>query len=809
MKKFYSIIVLLAVSFTFITAQNLSGIRIYINPGHGGYDSDDRNVVIAPFKQGDPNGFWESKSNLDKGLYLRDMLQTAGATAFISRTTNTTADDLPLSQIVAAANASNADFMLSIHSNAGTTANSAVLMLFAGISDGDTNTYPTPTPRSNESKAVSTVIAQNLYSNKVTNWSSTYSVQGDKTFGRIAMGWSDGYGVLRGLTVPGVISEGSHHDYIPETYRLMNMEYKWLEAWHFLKSFATYFKSAQIPTGVIAGTVKDKFLLNDATYNKIPNTNDTYLPINGAKVTLNPGNLVYYTDNLNNGVYLFKDLQPGTYTILTEHADYHSETSTVVVTPNNVSYNNIRINRIRNTPPQVVEYSPNVALTDSVLASTVIRFRFNWDIDPVSAQNAFSMAPAVSGKFVFKEANFVMEFIPDVPLDKSTIYTVNLAKTLKHYDDLSMVDDFSFQFKTASRNQLKLIAAYPLINEKNIDYVKPTFTFVFDKQLQTSELINGVQVYDENGKIVTKNMRSLKHNAVQSPYGSTAFTLAQDLTANKSYTVKIAKGIKDIDGVYLTDTLYIPFTTSNERIIDKKIIEKFETTNLMSVDNTQSNMLASSSVLPNSTTKLFDAYSYNLKYNFSGKSGGEVFYKFNTPSIKLQADSVVGLHIYGDLSGNEMYLVLSSTDDTKLIKADSIHYGGWKFKEIELKSLIPSTDYYLTGLKIIQTTAPLSDIGNLFIDNLLVYRNIASSISSLKVSNVVVYPNPAVNTIHIKTSENQTLNLMGLYSLSGKILRTTKDKSMNVSDISAGTYIIKVTLNEGIVSVPIIIKSNK
>ena len=51
------------------------------------------------------------------------------------------------------------------------------------------------------------------------------------------MGWSDGYGVLRGLTTPGVISEGCMHDYQPETYRLLNHDYRWMEAWHFYKTF--------------------------------------------------------------------------------------------------------------------------------------------------------------------------------------------------------------------------------------------------------------------------------------------------------------------------------------------------------------------------------------------------------------------------------------------------------------------------------------------------------------------------------------------------------------------------------------------
>lgn len=75
-----------------------------------------------------------------------------------------------------------------------------------------------------------------------------------------------------------------------------------------------------------------------------------------------------------------------------------------------------------------------------------------------------------------------------------------LAKTLRHFDGMTMEDDFSFQFKTANRNKLALLAAYPLAGETNIDYKSPTFTFVFDKKLQTSELIDGIQVYDTQGK---------------------------------------------------------------------------------------------------------------------------------------------------------------------------------------------------------------------------------------------------------------------------------------------------------------------
>ena len=154
-----------------VYSQDMTGVRIYINPGHGGYDSDDRNMVIYPFTSGDPNGFWESQSNLDKGMMLKDMLDNAGASTAISRTQNRTQDDLALSTIVRLANEFNSDFMLSIHTNAGV--NNYILMLYSGVDPNDTYTYPSATPHSDLSRTISTVIAQNLYTNEVTTWGAT------------------------------------------------------------------------------------------------------------------------------------------------------------------------------------------------------------------------------------------------------------------------------------------------------------------------------------------------------------------------------------------------------------------------------------------------------------------------------------------------------------------------------------------------------------------------------------------------------------------------------------------------------------
>ena len=95
-------------------AKDLTGKKIYVNPGHGGYDpTNDRNVPTIPFAAGDHNGFYESKCNLVKGLELRDLLEAAGATVMMSRTQNRDEDDKVLTEISAEANAFGADGFIS------------------------------------------------------------------------------------------------------------------------------------------------------------------------------------------------------------------------------------------------------------------------------------------------------------------------------------------------------------------------------------------------------------------------------------------------------------------------------------------------------------------------------------------------------------------------------------------------------------------------------------------------------------------------------------------------------------------------
>lgn len=791
MRKYILLILLTGLSWG-LPAQNLQGVKIYINPGHGGYDSDDRNVVIAPYKSGDQRGFWESKSNLDKGFALREMLQAAGATVLMSRTTNTTADDLPLSQIVASANQAGADFMLSIHSNAGNGVANHVLMLHVGQDPTDTQIYntfninlPAHKQLSDDSRAISTEIAKNLYANQITMWSSGYSVRGDKTFARTAMGWSDGYGVLRSLYVPGVISEGSMHDYIPETYRLMNPEYKWLEAWNFFRSFCNYFKGGEIATGSIAGSIRDSRIKLEATYNRFKGR-DEMLPLNGAKLTLVETGEVYRVDSLQNGVFVFKNLNPGVYHVKAEKEGYYSQTHEITVSRHNIAWLNMSLNRVRNTPPEVINYSPKVSLTDSVDASTSVLLEFNWDMDEASTAAAFSITPQVDGKISFEDSQYKMRFTPTLPLEKATLYTVKLAKTASHPDSLSMAEEFSFQFVTKSRNRLALLSSYPNLSHQRVHYASPSFRLIFDKKLNTTNLQTAVKILDSNRQVISKNSRSVENNKITLPYGSTYFKLIDNLKAGEKYYLVVDGTVKDEVGVSVVETIEIPFTAIDATVSELPVADDFESLSF-NYNPALSSDITSASTAVNTSNRLAGNSSLKLSATFATTSG-IAGYEAVAP-VSFNNDDVVGLHVFGDLSSNLVELEFKDGSDVRVIPLCSTEFYGWEFHEAELSSLPDSTTYKLTGIRLQRSSGyPWSATSEIYIDNMLKYNDPVTSMPNLDEPQLLIYPNPASDRIY---SDLPAARLT-LFNLTGQLLRTTTTSPLPVDDLSPGTYLIRI-----------------
>lgn len=352
--------------------------KIYLNPGHGGYNSNDRNIVTIKHEEGDQSGFWESQANLTKALYLREMLQTAGATVYMSRTDNrsgyrddtslgTAVGDRPLSTI--AREASNkADFFLSIHSNAsGNSTSSAtnyLLLMLTGTSGSS--------DWSTSYKYAEAVTAANYALNRMgghpmTWWNSNSQRMYSYTTYTVI---SPSY-----LTIPGYLSEGEFHDYKPETHRLLNTDYCKLEAYRLLQAFCDYYSSELTPptTGVICGDVRDQTAtMTGVTKYQLAKDDDNYKPLNGAKVKLKKDGVViatYTCDDEWNGFYAFWNLEPGNYQVQCAANDHASVTKDLTVTANTITYNRVKLGPGSGDGMSDVTVSPLGMLYDTLMNS--------------------------------------------------------------------------------------------------------------------------------------------------------------------------------------------------------------------------------------------------------------------------------------------------------------------------------------------------------------------------------------------------------------------------------------------------------
>lgn len=337
----------------FASAGSLAGKKIYLNPGHGGYEATtgtyiqgqfangyrpdgsaatDRWVPTIPYPSICEEGVWESKHNLWRGLELKRLLEQAGATVMMSRTQNRPEDDRILQEIGEEATQWGADMFLSIHSNASGV--NYVLTIFRSADPRPGQPFDKSAPDIPASKEMATIGWRHLHDNPLTCWQARKDINNPYVAADSVFYGTYHLGVLRKLFVPGYLAETAFHDYKPEAHRMLNKDYSNITAYMLYTSICEYFGAPMPATGIVAGEVKDsQRILRDplflgATYGD----HDQYLPLNGAKVTLsgNGVNKTYVTDNNYNGMFYFPDLQPGTYTIKVEKDGYTAYEGTAV-----------------------------------------------------------------------------------------------------------------------------------------------------------------------------------------------------------------------------------------------------------------------------------------------------------------------------------------------------------------------------------------------------------------------------------------------------------------------------------------------
>ena len=373
MKKIFMILAaaLLTVS---MSAADLTGKRIYVNPGHGSFGPNDRPMATIPYPNlpttGMPDtlGFYESNTNLWKCMYLGEKLEAMGATVLYSRTQcgpwpyemkngdypdytynkgGSIADptigwqysdgyyahpdyekyNRSLSEICREVEANNIDYFISVHSNAnaeGSTANFPLMLYrgpdaYSGANSVDGAEYVQGSYEkaklANEEKLKIMKAGIDVPSSTNLNIRGDWNFYGSTSTLTINGKTYKGYlGVMK-HGASGFLSEGYFHTYQPARHRALNQDYCHMEGLDYYRAIINYYGADKETKGYIVGTVKDQNnKMSHKLYTYTPKSNDQWVPCNGAEVILKKAGVEvarYNVDTMYNGIFVFEGLEPG------------------------------------------------------------------------------------------------------------------------------------------------------------------------------------------------------------------------------------------------------------------------------------------------------------------------------------------------------------------------------------------------------------------------------------------------------------------------------------------------------------------
>jgi flagellar hook assembly protein FlgD len=713
----------------------------------------------------------------------------------MSRTQNRTEDDLGLSVIAEIANSNNVDYFHSIHSNAFNGASNYTLILFHGYDNAPT--FP-------QSKVMGAILANKI---RTVNRTTAEHNRGDFNF----YGNTSGLGVLRPLAVPGTLSEGSFHDYTPETWRLKNDSYLKHEAWAIARSFLQYFNAGGFQHGIVAGILRDELEKVPTSYSPIGN--DLYKPLNSIKVKLEPGNKIYTGDSFNNGYFFFDEVLPGNYSLIYEVEKMKPDTIPIMVSVNTSSFFDklMVLNPILD-PPSVLSYSPADSINEVSNVSKII-FDFDIRMNPTETQKALLITPDVAGGFIWENDFKRMIFTPTKSYVPGTKYTVSLKPQAKTHFGIYLPQEKAFSFTT--RSKLNLISTYPKSGAEDISSTV-LIRIQFDKGIDGLTLSGKIAFVDSSGNSVSLSVNQAKYSS-----GIIEFEPRTALEKNSTYKVIIREGVGDVENVKYLQNDTIKFRVESNTTFTGQILEGFETENIwrspLLSPNTKGIVNGKTNFALLNQKKLNGNYSGRLEYAFSGIDGNVEMALENPITINETGAGEFGIWVFGDDSKNLLHYRFERANSTEeLVFVDTINWTGWKMKKVLLSSIPGSGIVRFKSINISQSVGGNLD-GRLFFDDCL--SNIVTGINYTETIHGEFrleqnYPNPfnPVTTIKYSIPSNvETLYITSLriYDILGKevaVLVNQKQSAGNYeiqfdgSKLASGVYIYRIEAGKFVMS---------
>lgn len=550
MKTFNKILIAAACAFmaTGFTAnaqfvkQDWGDFKLWIDPGHSGRE----NAGLY--------NYTEAEKVLRVGLATREFLfkYTTATEDNIQMTRDDDQDNVSLDERSDMANAWGADFFYSIHSDAGSGANTTVTLFGGWKLNGQ---YIEKTP--NGGKRYGDILCPNLTS--VMYQTGTRGNYYDRVFynGDVET-HTNQYPYLsvnRRTNMASLLSEGGYHTHPVQQGLNMNDSYKHLEAFGTFRSIMEYRGLERPDQVMLAGVVT-----NSENGQGIDNCTVT---VNGETVVTDSFESLFkkYVKNdgtVHNGFFLFEDLEPGQeYTITYSAPGFTpaSKTVTMQSDPQGLSGDNVTWGNIELTSELPATVSNNVYNPDAVNQREDIVFTFSRKMDKASVEQAFSIN--LNGQVTLSWDNDYTLRVNISQLIDDMTYTITIKDTAKNSQTNQALDgnndgvaggDYVFTFTTIPADvEAPYVAnTSPRENETQLYTQRPVIRIEFNEELDWNEDegIDAITMVDSDGN--TYDGR-LTHTVIRNASVLHLY-LNEDLPLDKCFKVTVKDGFKDLAG---------------------------------------------------------------------------------------------------------------------------------------------------------------------------------------------------------------------------------------------------------------------
>ena len=797
---------------------DLSGLKFCLDPGHGNYPND------KPY---------ETRINLRVANFLKSYLEEYGAWVIVTR--KDSIENPSLLQRERIANNNNVDFFLSIHHNAFQGNANYTLMLYEEKSNGRPE-WP------GESDVMCNFMADYLYSYLYTTGKT---VRGDLSF----LGYN--LGVLNDLMMPGVLSEASFWDYVPEVHRLNSLGYLKLEAYALLYSYLEYYEVPKRPSTFVEGVVRD----DDG--NNLP----------GITVTITNGTdeMVYITDSqdigvtaqdnswpgfphteeVRNGMFFFENFPPGYAKIILEGVDFLSDSVNVFVR-DTTSTRISAIKLISTRPPFVDSTTPAEGDTNFPAWNDII-INFSKKMNRASVETGFIVSPTKGGVFSWANSNKKLTFRPDT-LEFETNYKMTIAGTATDaygytFDgngDGIGGDDFELNFRTGPEDMMppEIVSAYPPSSAADVELL-PLINITFNEKINPSSLYEGVVRLALYGSQV--EVPGILQHYFVNDRSVLCFFSKEQLFPKQTYLTRIYPGIKDISGNEQLSVNAYRFRTG-ESLYAITVIDSFET-------DVKSNWWppqtsgSTTGIIPDSTDINVNSdivnlltesnESLQLKYGWNTAASSwfiRMYLSGGAPkNVWFDNSYILQVYVFGDGSGNKFRFCVDDKvpnyagENHEVSPWYTIDWIGWKLVTWDMMN--DSTGTWIgdgsldgtLGFDSIQLTYENGNSlsGTLYFDDLRLLKQLSVSVEEQRASlprEFILYqnyPNPfnSGTTIRYHVSSGQHHVVLSVYNVLGKKVRTLVNKETlageyfaqwdgkdeNGERVTSGIYLYKLT----------------